>query len=77
MGVFWWILFAYSFGLLTGIIIKTWLIYRASYNGAILISKESDKTVYSLLLDDYPEKIEFKKEVVLKIVASDESPDRN
>jgi hypothetical protein len=64
-------------GFAVGFIIKSWLQYRTGYNGALLVTKEEDnKKVYSLMLDDYPEKIEFKKEVILKVVASTEESDR-
>jgi hypothetical protein len=64
-------------GLVVGVILKSWLQYRTGYNGALLVTKEDDnKKVYSLMLDDYPEKIEFKKEVILKVVASTEESDR-
>lgn len=63
-------------GLLVGFILRAWLQYRTSYNGAIIVTKEDDKKLYSLVLDDYPEKIELKKEVILKVVASAEESDR-
>jgi hypothetical protein len=75
IGILIYILIFY-FGLMLGYLLKMWIHSRSEFNGAILISKEHDKTVYSLVLDDYPEKIEFKKEVILKVVASTESPNR-
>jgi hypothetical protein len=63
-------------GLFVGFCIRAWLQYRTSYNGAIIVTKEDDKKLYSLVLDDYPEKIELKKEVILKVVASAEESDR-
>jgi hypothetical protein len=39
--------------------------------GTILVTKDHEKTVYSLELNDYPEKIEFRKEVVFKVDASE------
>ena len=41
------------------------------YTGTIRVSKNEEKTVYSLILDEYPEKLEFKKEVVFRVDASD------
>jgi hypothetical protein len=63
-------------GFAVGFIIKSWLQYRTGYNGVLLMTKENDKKLYSLMLDDYPEKIELKKEVILKVVASTEESDR-
>jgi hypothetical protein len=69
-------IFIFYLGGMFGFLIRSWLQSRAEFNGAILVTKEADKTVYSLILDDYPEKIEFKKEVILKVVASEERVDR-
>jgi hypothetical protein len=64
-------------GILIGYGMRVWLVHRfTDYTGTIRVSKESEKTVYSLILDDYPEKLEFKKEVVFKVDASDVEPDR-
>lgn len=51
---------------------------HSKYSGTIYITHDErqEKTLYSLELDDYPESIEFKKEVVFKVEASD-SPDRD
>ena len=38
--------------------------------GTILVTEQDEKTVYSLELDEYPEKIAFRKEVVFKVDAS-------
>lgn len=67
------ILIFYS-GIFVGYAIRAWLQYRSSYNGAILITEEADKKIYSLVLDDYPEKIELRKEVILKVITDKETP---
>jgi hypothetical protein len=61
-------------GVSIGYVLRVWLQYRTSYNGIIIIGKDEGKTVYSLILDDYPDKIEFRKEVILKVVSDIESP---
>jgi hypothetical protein len=61
-------------GVMIGYILRTWLQYRTSYNGLIIIGKAEGKTVYSLVLDDYPDKIELRKEVILKVVSEEEKP---
>lgn len=38
--------------------------------GTILVTEEDEKTVYSLELNEYPEKIAFRKEVVFKVDSS-------
>lgn len=66
----------FNIGFLVGFLFKTWLRFR-SYDGVILITDEENKRIYSLELDDYPEKIAFKKEVVFKVETPEESPDRD
>jgi len=66
-------------GVLVGFLIKAWLNGKfKDYSGTIIVDtdKLTEKTVYSLVLDDYPEKLEFKKEVVFKVDSSEQSSDR-
>ena len=63
-------------GGLSGFALKTWMTYRfRDYSGTIVVGTDTrrEKTVYSLVLDDYPEKLEFKKEVVFKVDTSAQS----
>jgi len=57
-------------GIILGFLIKSWLLakFRAS-SGTIVVKRDglTEKTVYSLVLDDYPEKLEFKKLVIFKV----------
>lgn len=48
------------------------------YSGTLVVRQDEgrDKIVYSLVLDDYPEKLAFEKVVVLKVEPSEESLDR-
>lgn len=51
------------------------------YSGTMIVNKDdlSEKTVYSLVLDDYPEKLQFEKVVIFKVDkvdTSDKSSDR-
>jgi len=46
------------------------------YTGVILVSKEEGKTLYSLILEDYPEKIELQKHVLFKVLEESEEDDR-
>lgn len=71
VGIFW-------VGALVGFLLKAWMDYRfTNYTGTILVTHDKEKTVYSLILDEYPDSIEFKKEVVFKVDASDVELDRN
>lgn len=60
----------FYFGFFVGFAVKWWLGYRSSYTGTIYISTRDHKTLYSLELEEYPEEIRFKKEVVFKVDAS-------
>ena len=65
-----WALLILWVGILLGFAIRTWMTHRfTEYGGTIVIDQDSlrETTVYSLVLDDYPEKLEFKKEVVFKV----------
>jgi hypothetical protein len=65
-------------GVFTGYVIRTLVQSRfRDYTGTIVVSKRDHKTVYSLILDDYPERIQFEREVVFKVEASDVELDRN
>jgi hypothetical protein len=63
------------FGFVLGYLFKRWLIHRG-VGGTIHVTKEREKTLYSLELDDYPDTIIFQKEVVFKVDASEQSLDR-
>jgi hypothetical protein len=70
MGVLWFVL-VFSFGLWIGFLLRAWIAHRERYSGTILITHSEEKTLYSLELDEYPESIELKKQVVFKVDASD------
>lgn len=47
------------------------------YSGSIVVTKNEEKTLYSLELNDYPDAIDFMDEVLFKIVRPDESSNRD
>jgi hypothetical protein len=72
-------------GLIIGYLLRVWLTHKfTDYTGTIIVTHEEEKTVYSLILDDYPDVLQFKKEVVFRVDAADvelsdapdESPNR-
>jgi hypothetical protein len=73
---FQWALISFIVGFTVGFAVKRWLTHRKTYVGTILISHEDEKTLYSLELDDYPEKIALNKEVVFKVDTTPENLDR-
>ena len=75
MGILWFIL-VYSFGLWMGFLLRAWIARRERYSGTIHITHSEQRTLYSLELDDYPETIEFKKQVVFRVDASEEKLNR-
>lgn len=48
------------------------------YSGTIVVEHDelTEKTVYSLVLDEYPEKLEFKKVVVFRVDVPKEDSNR-
>lgn len=56
-----------------GFIVRKWLVDRSGYDGAIIITKEEDKILYSLELHEEPEMIEFMNEIILKVKQPEES----
>lgn len=61
----------FGLGLITGLFIgkKMKLRQLVESSGTIVVTQDNltDKIVYSLVLDDYPETLQFKKMVVFKI----------
>jgi len=76
VGILLWILI-YILGMLVGFLLKTFLYRITSYTGVIHIYDGEEKTVYSLELNEYPEEIRFKKEVVFKVDAPEEKLNRD
>jgi hypothetical protein len=61
----------FYFGLMAGYILRSYVSKRfLDYTGTIVVTKKEEKTVYTLVLDDYPEKIEFQKQVVFRVEPS-------
>lgn len=61
-------------GICVGFLLRWWLVRRTEdYSGTIFVHRDtvSEKVVYSLELNDFPEKLEFKKIVVFKVDTSD------
>lgn len=54
-------------GFMFGFLARSTVFNRNNYTGTIVITKENNKTLYSLILDDYPEKIAFREKAVFKI----------
>lgn len=69
-------LLIFGFGLFVGFLVTLGFVRKNSYSGTILVTHNAGKIFYSLVLDDYPEKIEFKKKVIFKVEAPERSSDR-
>jgi hypothetical protein len=65
--------FACILGIVIGILFEKWKSHRGRYSGTILVTESEEKTLYSLELDEYPEQLKFKKEVVFRVDASEKS----
>ena len=71
--------FIFWIGFLLGFLVKGLLTRRfTEYGGTIIVDTDElmHKKLYSLVLDDYPEKLEFKKEIVFRVDHNDTSSDR-
>ncbi len=68
--------FLFLLGFSIGLILMYWATQKAKSSGTIYITQNDDKTLYSLELEDYPEAIAFKKKIVFKVDASEESLNR-
>jgi hypothetical protein len=68
--------FIFLLGIAAGSAIRGFLYRRSRTSGTIYVTHGEEKTLYSLELTEYPEKLEFKKQVVFKVEASSESPVR-
>ena len=68
--------FIFLSGIIVGFFISRVLGRRSKPAGTMYITQDSEKTLYSLELEDYPDSIAFQKEIVFKVVASKESLDR-
>lgn len=66
----------FCLGIVGGFLLHGVLGRIRSYDGKIVVTHNRKGTLYSLELEDYPDKIEFKKEVILKVDASDKNLDR-
>lgn len=75
MEILWYIIVLWL-GIFLGYALRLVLGRLQSYDGTIVVTHEQHRTLYSLELEDYPDKIEFKKEVILKVDASDENLNR-
>ena len=68
----------FYFGLMAGYLLRVYVSRMSrNYTGTIVVTKKEEKTVYSLVLDDYPDKIEVQKQVIFRVEPSEiETPNR-
>ncbi len=57
-------------GILASRLEHKWLFKNKKYSGTIFVSKNEDKIVYSLELENDPEQLQFEKEVTFKVESS-------
>lgn len=63
---------SFSLGFILGSLFKN----IKNYSGTIKVTREENRVLYSLELDEDPSMLEFMPEVVFKVETSDESSDR-
>lgn len=64
-------------GLAVGFFLKGWLLNKSGFDGDIIVTKEGDKTLYSLELHEDPRLIQYQNEVILKVKMSSEELNRD
>jgi hypothetical protein len=64
-------------GIAVGFILRKWLFSRREYTGSIYVTRNEDRILYSLELDENPEELEFRDEVIFKVKTSEENLKRN
>jgi hypothetical protein len=78
MSILWGIVIFWT-GVIVGVMLWAWLMNQfRKYSGTLVVSKDElrDKTVYSLVLDEYPEKLAFEKVVIFRVDSSEAKSDR-
>lgn len=64
-------------GFVAGFFVNRFIFVKKEYGGTIVVTKNEEKTIYSLELNDYPDSIDYMDEVLFKIEHPDESPNRD
>lgn len=73
MQILWYVL-VFAAGLGIGCLIKVrYVIKSQKYDGTIYVNQDevTEKIVYTLELDEYPERLKFKKLVIFKVDSSE------
>ena len=74
IGVFWGGLLV---GVIFGYLLRHWMLSMQSFSGTMRVTKTNEKTIYSLELEEDPEMLAFKPEVVFKVITDvQEDPPR-
>lgn len=73
VGLLW---LSFILGFLVGYILRNAFRRSSGYDGIIQVIKEDEKLTYSLEFEEHPSELQYRKEVVFKVEASDESSDR-
>lgn len=58
-------------GFLLGFFVHALLTLKDTAVGTLHVTRDREKTVYSLELENYPDELRFKKEVVFKVDSSE------
>lgn len=72
----WLYLVIFGAGIFVGFLLRSWVVWRKRYSGVMHVTKSQGKTMYTLELADYPDTIEFKREIVLRVDTSEENLNR-
>lgn len=75
MVVYWYAL-VFLIGATVGALLRSWVI-RRKYGGALVVTREEDRTLYSLELYETVEDLEHRRSITFKVIPPEESLDRD
>lgn len=62
----------FDLGWLVGMMFHVWIKGKRAYEGSIVVTREGSKLIYTLVVNDDPEKIEHRKDILFKVVTPEE-----
>jgi hypothetical protein len=63
-------------GTIVGIMVHAWVVSHQSFSGTMRVIRGEDKTVYSLELEEDPEMLAYKPEVIFRVITTEVDSNR-
>jgi hypothetical protein len=61
------IILAFNLGIFSGYICRVFIVRKAGYSGIILVTEDEERKIFSLELNEDPEVLEDRDEVIFKV----------